>query len=93
MKRFGLALVLSSVLLGVLSGCTEPLEETEMVPIENVPEPIMKVAEEKLPGVNFDTAWIEKEGEETFFEVRGKTADGKTRDIKVSPAGKVMEID
>jgi len=53
----------------------------------------MAVAKEKLPGVEFDTAWIEKEGNETFYEVRGKSADGKTRDIKVSPEGKVMEID
>ena len=93
MKRFSFAVVLSSVLLGFLPGCSEALEETEMVPIENVPESVMKVAEENLPEVNFDTAWIEKEGGETFYEVRGKTADGKTRDIKVSPEGKVMEID
>lgn len=93
MRRFSFAVVLSSVLLGFLPGCSEALEETEMVSIENVPESVMKVAEEKLPGVNFTTAWIEKERGETFYEVRGKTADGKTRDIKVSPEGKVMELD
>lgn len=86
-------LVLSSVLLLLVSGCGEAFEKTEMVPIEKVPEPVMKVAKEKLPGVTFDTAWTEKEGDKTVYEVRGKSADGKTRDIKVSPDGKVLEVD
>ena len=53
----------------------------------------MKVAKEKLPGVTFDTAWTEKEGDKTVYEVRGKSADGKTRDIKVSLDGTVLEVD
>lgn len=93
MKRFRFPVALCAFLLGVFPGCTGALEETEMVPIEKVPEQVMKVAKEKLPGVKFDTAWIEKEGNEKFYEVRGKSADGKTRDIKVSPEGKVMEVD
>lgn len=93
MRSLSLTVVLSLFSIGVSAGCTEALEETEMVPLENVPEAVMKIAEEKLPGVEFDTAWIEREGAETFYEVRGKSADGKTRDIKVSPEGRVMEID
>lgn len=85
--------VLPSVLLILVTGCGESFEKTEMVPIEKVPEPVMKVAKEKLPGVTFDTAWTEKEGDKTVYEVRGKSADGKTRDIKVSPDGKVLEVD
>lgn len=86
-------LVLPSILMLVVAGCGESFEKTEMVPIEKVPEPVMKVAKEKLPGVTFDTAWTEKEGDKTVYEVRGKSADGKTRDIKVSPEGKVLEVD
>ena len=82
-----------SVLLLALAGCGESFEKTEMVPIEKVPEPVMKVAKEKLPGVKFDTAWTEKNGDKTVYEVRGKSADGKTRDIKVSPDGTVLEVD
>ncbi len=75
------------------AGCGEAFEKTDMVPIDKVPEPVMKVAKEKLPGVKFDTAWTEKEGDKTVYEVRGKSADGKTRDIKVSPDGTVLEVD
>lgn len=80
------------VLAGLI-GCGEIFEKTEMVPIEKVPESVMKVAQEKLPGVKFDTAWTEKEGDKIVYEVRGKSADGKTRDIKVSPTGEVLEVD
>ena len=60
-----------------------------MVPIDEVPETVMKSAAEKLPDVKFDTAW--KEGDD--YEVRGKTKDGKVRDVRVSPDGKVLEVD
>ena len=66
------------------------VEKTEMVPIEKVPEPVMASAKEKLSDVKFDTAWKTKDGN---FEVRGKTAAGKVRDIQVSPEGKVLEVD
>ena len=85
--------VIPSILLLLVAGCGESFEKTEMVPIEKVPEPVMKVAKEKLPDVKFDSAWTEKVGDKTVYEVRGKSADGKTRDIKVSPDGKVLEVD
>lgn len=88
----GLCIFTSGVLL-LATGCGEIFEETEMVPIDKVPEAVMKVAKEKLPDVTFDTAWTEKEGDTTVYEVRGKSPDGKTRDIKVSPDGKVLEVD
>lgn len=77
----------------MIAGCSESFEKTEMIPIDKVPEQVLSVAKEKLPGVKFDSAWTEKEGDKVFYEVRGKSADGKTRDIKVSADGKVMEID
>ena len=77
----------------LIAGCSESFEKTEMIPIDKVPEQVLSVAKEKLPGVKFDSAWSEKEGGKVFYEVRGKSADGKTRDIKVSSDGKVMEID
>lgn len=86
----------SSILLGacVLAlGCGESHERDEVVPIDKLPPAALKAAQEKLPGVKFDTAWKEKaEGEETF-EIRGKSKDGKVRDAKVTASGKVLEVD
>ena len=81
------------LVLAGLVGCGEIFEQTEMIPIDKVPESVLKVAQEKLPGVKFDTAWTERDGDKIVYEVRGKSADGKTRDIKISPAGKVLEVD
>lgn len=91
-KRY-IAIPVLCLVTGLITGCSEAFEKTEMVPIDKVPESVMTVAKEKLPSVKFDTAWIEKEGKETFYEVRGKSADGKTRDIKVSTTGEVKEVD
>ena len=83
----------TAILCFTVAGCGEVFEKTEMIPIDKVPEAVMKVANEKLPGVKFDTAWTEKDGDKTVNEVRGKSSDGKTRDIKISPDGLVLEVD
>ena len=76
-----------------IAGCGEAFEKTDMVPIDKVPETVMKVAKEKLPGVKFDAAWTENAGYKIVYEVRGKSSDCKTRDIKISPEGSVLEVD
>lgn len=82
-------------LLLLASGCGESLENVEMVPVEKLPEPVIKTANEKLPGIKFDTAWKEpeKKNGEDVYEVRGKASNGKTRDIKVTGSGTVLEVD
>ena len=88
-----LKLLVASILCFTVAGCGEVFEKTEMVPVDKVPDAVMKVANEKLPGIKFDTAWKEKDGDKTVYEVRGKSSDGKTRDIKISPDGSVLEVD
>lgn len=86
---------LGGLLILLSSSCGESLENVEMVPLENLPEPVIATAKEKLPDVKFDTAWkeYERENGEDVYEVRGKTTGGKTRDIKVSASGKTLEVD
>ena len=71
-------------------GCGDGKAKGENVALEQVPEPVMKVAKEKLPGVKFEQAWKTPNGN---FEVRGKEKSGKVRDIQVKPDGTVVEID
>ena len=82
-----------SALCFSLTGCGEIFEKTEMVAIDKVPEPVMEAAKKKLPNVKFDSAWTEKKGDSVNYEVRGKDKDGKTRDVKVSPSGDIIEVD
>lgn len=83
-------LLATMLLLSTVSGCSEDHSKSADVPLDKVPETVMKVAKEKLPEVNFDQAWKTTNGN---FEVRGKTKTGKVRDIQIRPTGEVVEID
>ena len=85
MRQLSVLLLLVSLL-----GCGESHSKDANVPIEQVPEPVMKMAKDKLPGVNFEQAWKTRNGN---YEVRGKAKDGKVRDIQVTPSGEVIEVD
>ena len=78
------------LLVCVIVGCGEAEPKGKNVPLSDVPEPVMKVAKEKLPNVTFDQAWTTPSGN---FEVRGKDKNGKVRDIQVKPNGEVAEVD
>ena len=43
--------------------------------------------------MKFETSWTEKSGDKVVYEVRGKDKAGKTRDVKVSPTGEILEVD
>jgi hypothetical protein len=78
------------VLVLLSAACSKGTPAGENVPLANVPEPVMKVAKEKLPDVKFEQAWKTPTGN---YEVRGKEKNGKVRDIQIKPNGEVVEID
>lgn len=61
-----------------------------IVPLEQVPEPFVKKAKETLPEVKFDHARKLPNGN---YEVRGKTKNGKVREVELNPSGEVVEIE
>lgn len=76
-------------LLIVFLGCSEA-PKAALMPLESVPENIMAIAKEKLPGVKFDQA---VKGVDGRIEVIGKDAKGKVREIEISPSGEILEIE
>ena len=86
MRYAWMLLLLSVVGCG---GCSDK-PKGENVVLDQVPESVMKVAKEKLPGITFEQAWKTPNGN---FEVRGKAKNGKVRDIQVKPDGTVVEVD
>lgn len=81
-------LLLLLVMLAV--GCGDKTPDGANVPLDEVPEPVIRVATEKLKGVRFEQAWKTPAGN---YEVRGRAPNGKVRDIQVRPDGSVVEID
>jgi hypothetical protein len=77
------------LLLALLIGCGSA-SQGELVPLEQVPEPFVKMAKEKLPGVTFDHARKLPNGN---YEIRGKMKNGKVREVEVNSAGEVVEIE
>lgn len=76
-------------LLALIVGCSEA-PKSQLMPVESVPENIMAIAKEKLPGVTFDQA---VKGADGRIEVIGKDAKGKVREIEISPSGEILEIE
>jgi multidrug efflux pump subunit AcrA (membrane-fusion protein) len=74
-------------------GCGKKLDQPETITLDKVPASVMEAAKKELPKVTFESAWIEKEKGEVAYEVRGRDAAGKTRDVKVSTSGKILEVD
>ena len=84
MRRWCLGFVLC-----LAGGCgSEPAGQ--LIPLEQVPEKMLKTAQEKLPEVKFDQAVKRKDG---TVEVRGKDPRGKPRDIDFSATGEILEIE
>ncbi|MFO0907638.1 MAG: hypothetical protein U0794_04630 [Isosphaeraceae bacterium] len=92
-----LGLSVAAVSLGLL-GCGDELPagfSRKVLKLEEVPTEITKVAEKSLPGVKFQDAWsnLDKEGKLHSYEIRGRAANGKIREVRLSPSGEVLEME
>ena len=83
----------------LVQGCggdhDEPPELTkEAVKFDDVPEKVRAAASKAIPGVKFNEAWknVGRGRELHSYEIRGKNAaDGKTREVRVSTSGEILE--
>lgn len=85
--------LIAACLLGLVFGCDAKIEAPEDVRVDQVPADVMKIAKKELPGVSFEQAWKGRLKGETTYEIRGRTDDGKTRELKISESGKVIEVE
>ena len=74
----------------LLVGCENETPRGENVPLDKVPQAVMDVAKQKLPGITFEQAWTTPTGN---YEVRGRDPKGKVRDIQLTPSGEIVEVD
>src|SRR5260221_14348454 len=82
------------LLLVVGAGCgAKPAAKSEFVPVAEIQPELVKVAEKALPNVKFENARKIKINGEDVYEIRGKMPNGKIREVEVSAAGKVVEVE
>jgi hypothetical protein len=83
----------AALFLLLFVGCSAKAPTNAWMPIADVPADLQAVAQKALPNVKFETARkINVHGEERL-EIRGKLPNGKIREVEVTPAGEVREIE
>jgi hypothetical protein len=63
--------------------------------IDDLPAPIIDAAKKALPDVEFNDAWgnVDASGTVQSYEVRGRNAEGKIREVRVSLTGEILEME
>ena len=77
--------------VAALLGCESEMDDSQPIDVEKVPASVLKVARDEMPDVDFERAWTGKTGGEMTYEIRGTTASGKVREIRISASGQVLE--
>ena len=77
--------------LVVLAGPAIQARETE-IPLDEVPDAVVRAAMEAVPGIELVSAEIEEENGETLYELEGML-DGERYEIEITPEGDVIEIE
>ena len=92
------ALFLSLLSVAFL-GCGDELPQgtvREATTLNDVPEKAMQAAKTALPGVTFQDAWKNVDGRSRAlhsYEIRGRAENGKVREVRVSTAGAILEME
>jgi hypothetical protein len=60
------------------------------LPMDQVPEVVLKTAKAAAPDLTFYAAFKDKFEGQDSIELKGKTKNGKIREIEVSPQGKLL---
>ena len=62
------------------------------IPLNEVPDAVLKAAQKAVPGIELTKAEVEKTHKGVVYEIEG-TLDGKEYEIELSSDGKILEIE
>ncbi len=93
-----IAMLVCFWICGFNAGCGDadlpPGLTKKEVAFDKVPDGPRIAAKKAIPTVDFKEAWqnIDPQGKLHSYEIRGRQAsDGKIREVRVSPAGEILE--
>jgi hypothetical protein len=81
------------LLLLACFGCAAKEAETTVVQIDQVAPKLLSVAQKTLPNVKFSSARKIQVNGVDVYEMRGTMPNGKIREVEVSVAGEVIEVE
>jgi hypothetical protein len=73
----------------VFSSCGE---KEEKIALSEVPEVVLKAAQNAVKGIEIKEAEIEKTSDGMIYDLEG-IVDGKTYEIEITPDGKIIEVE
>lgn len=93
MNRKFAVCVLALLLLISAPGCGETPVNQEAVPLEKLPAGSLVAAKKRLPGYTFERARKSTFEGKATYEIIGKNKRGKTKEVEVSAAGEILEVE
>src|SRR2546430_2133237 len=84
----------SVVFCGCDNDAAPPGGYKRSIEFAKLPPSVLSAAQKAISGVTFNEAWenLDKEGKLHSYEIRGKAqSNGKTREVRVSPSGEILE--
>ncbi len=91
MPRWNVLLILAVLATGCGDGDDDDGATAKVpLPMEQVPEAVLKTARQAAPDLTFYAAFKDKFEGQDSIELKGKTKNGKIREIEVSPQGKLL---
>jgi hypothetical protein len=83
-------LALGGGLAAAYVGCGRSEAGRVVMPFDQLPPPLLKVAKDKLPDVTFNEVWRKPNG---VYEIRGKNKQGKVREVEVNAKGEIVDVE
>ena len=80
-------------------GCGDADQPPDMsrkaVAIDQLPGDVIKAARKAVPGVDFNEAWqnLDRDKKLHSYEIRGRASNGKVREARVAPDGRILELE
>jgi hypothetical protein len=94
MRRWAAILALALLTLGCGDGDDdEAFTGKKPIPMDQVPAAVLKAAKEAAPELTFYAAFKDQFNGQESIELKGKTKNGKIKEVEVSPDGKLLGIE